>query len=101
MQRAGLLYLELHNKYKINWICTNWGSDLYLFSQLESYSKKLTKLIKSIDYYSAECTRDYEIAKKLGFGSFLPCIPNGGGFDIDAIQKLRLKIIINKENNFN
>ena len=93
MQRAGLLYLELHNKYKkINWICTNWGSDLYLFSQLESYSKKLTKLIKSIDYYSAECTRDYEIAKKLGFkGSFLPCIPNGGGFDIDAIQKLRLK----------
>lgn len=91
MQRAGLLFLELHNNYKkINWICTNWGSDLYLFSKLDNYSKKLTNLIKSIDYYSAECARDYEIAKKLGFnGTFLPCIPNGGGFDIDVIEKLR------------
>ena len=93
MQRAGILFSKLRkNHYQTTWICTNWGSDLYLFSQLKHYSKDLSDLLKSIDYYSAECNRDYEIAKNLGFkGSLLPCIPNGGGFDIETIKSLRNK----------
>jgi hypothetical protein len=35
----------------------------------------------SADYYSAECRRDYSLARDLGFkGIELPCIPNAGGF---------------------
>lgn len=91
MQRAGLLFLKLRKKnLHLPWIATNWGSDLYLFSKLEYYRDNLIKLINSIDYYSAECERDYVLAEDLGFsGVKLPCIPNGGGFNISEIQELR------------
>ena len=40
-------------------------------------------LLKRVDYYSAECERDYKLARDLGFsGQELACIPNSGGFDV-------------------
>jgi len=43
--------------------------------------------LAAADYYSAECQRDYELAKSLGFnGISLPCIPNAGGFDLSIME---------------
>lgn len=79
-------YLTLEAKKRTNflhrWIVTNWGSDIYLFSNLETHKKTIQDVLKSCDAYSCECNRDIALARKLGFESqFLPVIPNGGGLE--------------------
>jgi hypothetical protein len=63
---------------------TNWGSDIYYFQEFPDHKRKIQSVLKKADYYSAECNRDYSLARDLGFfGKELPCIPNAGGFEID------------------
>lgn len=86
IQHAGYLLLEttqaLTKKSKI--MLTNWGSDLYFFAENQDHAERISSLLKLTDYYSAECNRDYVIASELGYsGSFLPVIPNAGGFQLD------------------
>jgi hypothetical protein len=71
-------------------IVTNWGSDIYFFKNFPDHNKRIKSLLSKADFYSAECIRDYELARKLDFkGVDLPCIPNAGGFNLlDSIQDL-------------
>jgi len=82
IQGAGYLYLEsiqnIVNSSRV--ILTNYGSDINYFSQFETHKKKIRDILEISDFYSAECIRDYVLAKKLKFtGIDLPCIPNAGG----------------------
>ena len=91
---AGVLCLKL-KLYRKNffpkWIVTNWGSDLFYFYKTKILKSYLKKIIHLADYYSAECNRDYKLAKKIGFkGSYLPCIPNSGGINFSLAKRLRL-----------
>jgi hypothetical protein len=62
-------------------IVTNWGSDIYFYQNLPDHRDRISSALRSADYYSAECRRDYSLARSLGFkGIELPCIPNAGGF---------------------
>lgn len=62
-------------------ILTNWGSDIYFYQDLPEHQQRIRSALELADYYSAECRRDYELARKFGFqGVELPCIPNAGGF---------------------
>jgi glycosyltransferase involved in cell wall biosynthesis len=46
------------------------------------HTNKIRKLLSVSDFYSAECRRDYKLAKELGFsGVELPLMPNAGGFN--------------------
>jgi hypothetical protein len=64
-------------------ILTNWGSDIYYFMKHSEHLVLIKDLLKRVDYYSAECERDYKLARDLGFrGQELACIPNSGGFDV-------------------
>jgi glycosyltransferase involved in cell wall biosynthesis len=73
---------------EIQIISTNWGSDIYWFQRFPKHEKKLKKLMQISDIYSAECTRDFDLATKFGFlGEFKSVVPNSGGFAIDEIQK--------------
>ncbi len=64
-------------------ILTNWGSDIYYFKSFTNHIVKIKQILKIADYYSAECLRDYRLARELGFsGIELPCIPNAGGFEL-------------------
>lgn len=64
-------------------IVTNWGSDIYFFKNFPDHEKRIKSLLAKADYYSAECERDYQLARNLNFsGKDLPCIPNAGGFDL-------------------
>jgi hypothetical protein len=79
LQHAGYLALDLDFAARENTklIVTNWGSDIYFFQNLPDHELKLRRLLKKASIYSAECSRDYELARKLGFkGEFLPIIPN-------------------------
>lgn len=64
-------------------IITNYGSDIYYFEQNPEHKAKIESVLQIADYYSAECLRDYKLARELGFiGTDLPCIPNAGGFEV-------------------
>jgi glycosyltransferase involved in cell wall biosynthesis len=88
-QGAGYLLTEINPKVlKVSKvIATNWGSDIYYFKNFERHLKIIEKVLKIADYYSAECVRDYRLAREMGFeGVELPCIPNAGGFDLQNVD---------------
>lgn len=79
IQHAGYLLVKaksaIHVDTKV--ICTNWGSDIYFFSQFDAHLSKIKEVLSISHFYSAECARDYELALKMGFrGVALPLIPN-------------------------
>jgi hypothetical protein len=79
LQHAGylILHFDFTSLKNTKLIITNWGSDIYYFQNLPGHEQKLRRLLSKASRYSAECSRDYELATKLGFkGEFLPIIPN-------------------------
>lgn len=75
------------------WIATNWGSDIYLFSQLKNHIEPIKGILNDADFYSAECQRDYDLAQNLGLKATpLPVIPNAGGMHLEIIENLRKRI---------
>lgn len=76
---------------KVKFILTNWGSDIYYFRNFEDHKKSIQSALLSATHYSAECRRDYLLARELGFtGIELPCMPNAGGFDLQLINNQSL-----------
>lgn len=66
-------------------ILTNWGSDIYYFQHFPEHKIKIERALKWATHYSAECERDYGLARALGYTGFeLPKIPNAGGFDFKS-----------------
>ena len=92
-QHAGYLFQRLRSKgFGISsiWWHSNWGSDIQLFSKIESHKLLIVDLLMGIDYYSCECNRDVLMASSLGFkGTALQVYPNTGGFQKDEIKLLR------------
>lgn len=89
IQHAGYLLLDvkLGSLSNLKIICTNWGSDIYYFSQFDGHRKKINELLNLTDFYAAECERDYELARTMGFsGKELPLIPNSFKFNGNVIN---------------
>ena len=62
-------------------VATNYGSDIYWFSRDPKHSKLISELLGQVDRYAAECGRDVELARQLGFRrDVMPVLPNAGGF---------------------
>ena len=71
-------------------ISTNWGSDIFWFQKYKKHVKKIKQIMEISSSYSAECTRDLELASKYGFiGKFKEVLPNAGGFDPAFMTKKR------------
>jgi len=88
-QGAGYLISQLDRDLldSTKFIATNWGSDIYYFKNFPEHEKMIRKVLKIADFYSAECVRDYKLAREYGFeGLELPCIPNAGGFEIAPVN---------------
>ncbi len=87
------LRVRLNFKGKFpKWIVTNWGSDLYFFYKKEKFKENLKKVLQLSNFYSAECRRDYKIAKKIGIkAKFLDCVTNSGGIPLQSVKKIRKK----------
>lgn len=93
IQSGGYLTLKtkkiLKNKFP-KWIATNWGSDIYLFGRFKDHKKKIEEVLKNCDFYSCECNRDVNLAKKFNFtGNILPVLPNSGGLNIKKIESIK------------
>lgn len=68
---------------------TNYGSDVYWYQNLQEHLGRLKSLMKIADAFSAECLRDVQIAKGLGFKNVvLETVPVTGGMDIKTLPKL-------------
>jgi len=98
MQSCSYPILNAMNNYpNLPWVYSSWGSDLYYYKQFSSHQKKIDKVLKRINYLFTDCTRDYRIAKELGFqGKFLGVIPGGGGFKLDEIKNFSLPFKMRK-----
>jgi glycosyltransferase involved in cell wall biosynthesis len=93
-QHAGYVTLRAleDQSIKTPLIVTNYGSDIYWFQRFPAHKKKIKALLARANLYSAECQRDYLLARELGFiGSELPLGPNAGGIKTDETS-LRLEI---------
>ena len=90
------LALPQSKTYKL--ITTNWGSDIFYFRHIPEDLVRIKSVLSKSDYYSAECQRDYMLAKSLGFkGVQLPCIPNAGGFT--DVELAKVKTLSSKRTN--
>jgi hypothetical protein len=93
LQHAGYLCLKVADRMGDAfppWYATNYGSDIYLFGRLSDHQERISRLLSRLDFYSAECHRDIQLAKEMGLrGKIMPVIPNAGGFDIDLAAQLR------------
>jgi len=105
IQNAGYLASRTYGRLKNNrpiFIATNYGSDIYWFSRETKHSKLISKLLHQVDRYAAECLRDVELAKELGFrGETMPVLPNAGGFtrtqlDAELVRADKRKLILVK-----
>lgn len=65
---------------------TNYGSDVYWYKDLDSHVARLKALMKVADAYSAECERDVQIAKGLGFkNQIFRTAPVTGGMGLEEL----------------
>lgn len=89
VQLAGYLCLETARRMGSAfppWLLSNWGSDIALFRKLPEHQERLRQVCRRIDFYLAECARDREIARDLGYrGPDLDAIPASGGADPQAL----------------
>ncbi len=103
-QHAGYLVLETKERYFKDtgfpkWLHTNWGSDIYLFGRLEAHETKIRKILSDCDFYSCECKRDIDLARRYGFtGKAFEPFPNAGGFNLDEISKMKSDLPPSKRN---
>lgn len=89
LQNAGYVSCRACGDLDVPLYVTNWGSDIYWFSRFKKHQLELKKLMKRADYYSAECRRDHDLARELGFvGEFFPVVPNAGGIDQNLLSEL-------------
>ena len=89
LQHAGYLLLDTKLAPNLPTVfVTNWGSDIYWFQQFPKHKQKIIQLLNIASFYSAECHRDIEIVKQLGYtGKTMEVIPNSGGINLDEIPK--------------
>ena len=86
LQNAGyataVAYKLLGSRPKPKLLITNYGSEIVWFKQFPVHLNKLKNLMRISDAFSAECSRDVQLAKEIGFeGEVMPTIPVSGGID--------------------
>ena len=89
LQHAGYVTIRALADKSIStpFIATNYGSDIFWFQRFPKHKAKIQLILGRADLYSAECQRDYLLAKNFGFdGVKLPLGPNAGGIELARDQ---------------
>jgi glycosyltransferase involved in cell wall biosynthesis len=82
---------KLGGSFKMPWIYSSWGSDLYFYGSQQTHCGRIKSVLSQCDYYIADCHRDIELAKQLGFkGQVLGVFPGVGGFETTTMRELML-----------
>jgi glycosyltransferase involved in cell wall biosynthesis len=77
-QSAGYLCSKVLKNYSTLPLILNcWGSDIYFYKNRAEHRLQLQLLLNRVNYFSADCKRDYLLANEFGFdGIQLPSIPS-------------------------
>jgi hypothetical protein len=87
---TALLAKQLSEQSFPPWLVSSWGMDIQFTGLLPEWREAMEMVLAACDYYTAECQRDVESARGLGFaGSVLDVLPIGGGFCLDSLLPLR------------
>jgi glycosyltransferase involved in cell wall biosynthesis len=71
------------------WLLSNWGSDIYLFRMLPDHYSRLERILPLISAYHAECRRDVDIVREMGFDGYIfPVLPASGGMSFQDFPKV-------------
>jgi len=91
MQSCSYPILKTMQKFSnLKWLYSCWGSDLFYYQDFNYHKKKISNVLKRIDYLHTDCKRDILIAEKLGFeGVSFGSIPGGGGFELVKLSELK------------
>lgn len=89
LQSATFSILPVMIKFpEIKWVYSAWGNDLYYRQNLDRDLNNIKETLPEIDYMFADCSRDYLLAKELGFtGTYLGTYPTGGGYNLAEYDK--------------
>lgn len=97
LQNAGYATLRAYQLLKGKkppLIVTNYGSELVWFSQYRSHRRRLKSLLSIAHFFSAECERDYNLARDLVPGvRQLPLMPVAGGIDLVTREEQHRNVI--------
>ncbi len=73
---------------------TNYGSEIVWFQSFPRHKERLVSLLKASTAFSAECIRDYQLARNLGFsGIEMPLMPVAGGSRFSVSEAFERKTI--------
>lgn len=82
---------ELNEKFRMPWIYSSWGSDIYHFIKQLEHQGRIRQVLAECNYHIADCERDIRLAKENGFrGVTLGVFPTAGGYDINKLRALTL-----------
>jgi glycosyltransferase involved in cell wall biosynthesis len=76
---------------EIKVISTVWGSDIFWFGRFSKHEKSLTNILKKTDLLISECSRDLNLAMKLGFKGEFKKSESLFGFSDQIIERNRVK----------
>jgi len=94
LQAGGFPILKVMKiKKDIPWIINCWGNDIYYFQKFQKEQKKIRATLSRVNYFTADCYRDYKLASNMGFRDVeLPMIPGGGGYHLNEMFPYRSPI---------
>ena len=86
MQSATLPLNGVMAKFpRVKWVYSAWGNDLYFRKQNTKDLNDIKATLPNIDFMFADCTRDFYLARDLGFkGKYLGTFPTGGGYVLET-----------------
>ncbi len=99
-QTAGYLITPISRWWKksgVKLAVSNWGSDIYWYRGSSRHSKLISKVLSVVHFYTAECTRDIELARAFGYRGPAVRALNGGGVRIQTTSSSvskRTKIVV-------
>jgi len=70
--------------WKTRWIFSSWGTDFDYYAKMsDNNHSEVIDVLHHVEYYIAECKRDFRLSKEMGFnGTFLGYYPAFGGFPV-------------------
>ena len=94
MQHAGYLMEEarrlLRRPVAHSWFYSCWGNDILFFRNDQKHAERIANVIRSCDYFTADCERDLALIKSYGpTGKAIPVFPTGGGYRLEAVEGYR------------
>lgn len=81
----------LKGKLGAPWVYSSWGTDLDYYAQLSAERRtEVESVLRTCDYYVAECQRDAHLAREMGLqGEFAGFFPAFGGVMWEDFGRLR------------